>query len=455
MATLSRFPTLSKTLFLLLLFFIPQQFGPHFWPSFAFVHGIRIDYLSPTVYISDILIILLFLTSAKTVLLSKQSKSFLKNRLFYLFVLILLLPLLYAYSPLSIGFALLKAFEMLFVGLYVASQITKKDIPSIIEVLTLTAVLEGLLGIAQFANQGSLGGVLYFFGERSYSLNTIGIAAMNTPYGLMVRPYGTFPHPNVLAFFLFATSVFVFLALKSTYSTLEVNSFFNRQSTKTKRLLKKLYQAFFVFSFVILQLSLLLTFSRTVLICDLFFLSYAFLYLPLKNASAKKLYLVFLVVCAIVALYAVSFNTRFLNFSTFAKDAEIRQQLATISVSAVRDFPLGLGLHNFYYYEVDQQRVFSSVYLQPVHNIFLLLLAETGYIGCALFVYFLALILLTLRKAVKTQQHFTFQKALMIILLSIILVGSFDHFFLTLQQGALLLSIILGLCYAKGLKKSS
>lgn len=447
MAILSRFSQLSKTLFLLLLFFLPQQFGPHFWPSFSFVHGIRIDYLSPTLYISDVLIVLLFLTSAKQVLFSKQCKVFLTNKLFLLFGLIVLLPLLYAVSPLSLLYCVLKLVECMYLGLYAATQITKKDIPSIIEVLTLTALLESFLSIFQFFNQGSIGSFLYFFGERHYSLNSIGIAAMDTPYGLIVRPYGTLPHPNVLAFFLFTVSVFIVAALKNNYSTLEVKNFFDKQNAKTKRTVKKLYKVFFVFSFVIIQLALLTTFSRTVILCDLFFLSYAFLYMPLKNTAAKKLYLVFTAACVIVLLYSAVFNSRFLNFSNFLKDVDTRQQLAAISVSAVRDYPLGVGLHNFYNYEVTMQRVFSSVYLQPVHNIFLLLLAETGYIGCALFVYFLALTLLTLRKVVKTQHQFTFQKALMIILLSVILVGSFDHFFLTLQQGLLMLTVVVGLCW--------
>ena len=42
--------------FLLILFLllIPTQLGKHFWPDWSSVLGIRIDYLSPTLYLVDI-----------------------------------------------------------------------------------------------------------------------------------------------------------------------------------------------------------------------------------------------------------------------------------------------------------------------------------------------------------------------------------------------------------------
>src|SRR3989344_9415701 len=46
--------------FYLLILFLPTQLGRHFWPNFSFVSGIRIDYLSPTLYATDIFILLIF-----------------------------------------------------------------------------------------------------------------------------------------------------------------------------------------------------------------------------------------------------------------------------------------------------------------------------------------------------------------------------------------------------------
>ena len=49
-------------LFLLLLL-LPSQLAYHFWPSWSLVHGIRVDYLSPTLYLTDLIILALFLIS--------------------------------------------------------------------------------------------------------------------------------------------------------------------------------------------------------------------------------------------------------------------------------------------------------------------------------------------------------------------------------------------------------
>src|SRR5579872_2586293 len=52
--------TMENLLFYLLILFLPTQLGKHFLPNFSIIQGIRIDYLSPTVYFTDILICLLF-----------------------------------------------------------------------------------------------------------------------------------------------------------------------------------------------------------------------------------------------------------------------------------------------------------------------------------------------------------------------------------------------------------
>jgi len=41
---------LQQRLFWLLVFLLPVQFGRHFWPEWSYVMGLRIDYLSPTIY---------------------------------------------------------------------------------------------------------------------------------------------------------------------------------------------------------------------------------------------------------------------------------------------------------------------------------------------------------------------------------------------------------------------
>lgn len=423
-------PKLSKLIFFLIIFFLPQQFGPHFWPDFSFVNGIRVDYLSPSVYLTDILIMILFIMSAKQVFANTQTVRFFGKKATFVFFTFLIIPLLYAASIPAILFGLLKTIEFLFLGLYATTTITKKDILTIIEVFVAAAVMQSILAILQFFTQGSLNGVFYFLGERYYSLSSIGIAAMNTAQGLLVRPYGTFPHPNVLAFYLFVSSVLLCFYI-----------------SKLKKWKQKLIP---VLSLLLIQSALFLTFSRTSLICNILFFSYVLLqFLVKKKRISRKTILLAVILIILLGMYVSTFNIRFLNFSNIWNDFMTRLALAAIGISAIKEYPLGLGLNNFYYYEAGKQLSFSATYLQPIHNIFLLLACTIGLSCTVLFAYFLGVILLTLRHSVKRGVGFTFPKALLILFLSVIFVGMFDHFFLTIQQGQLLFAIILGLSLNK------
>ena len=48
----------SNLLLALIIFLMPTQLGLHFWPLSSLVYGIRVDYLAPTIYFLDILLIL-------------------------------------------------------------------------------------------------------------------------------------------------------------------------------------------------------------------------------------------------------------------------------------------------------------------------------------------------------------------------------------------------------------
>src|SRR3990167_1779300 len=86
---------LEQLIFYLILLFLPTQFGRHFWPSFSFIYGIRVDYLSPILYLTDILIFFLFIFWASSKFKKKKfSLPLLKlkklPKLFKLFLLFLL-----------------------------------------------------------------------------------------------------------------------------------------------------------------------------------------------------------------------------------------------------------------------------------------------------------------------------------------------------------------------------
>ncbi|HEX9679745.1 MAG TPA: hypothetical protein VGA08_03950, partial [Candidatus Saccharimonadales bacterium] len=82
-----------------------------------------------------------------------------------------------------------------------------------------------------------------------------------------------------------------------------------------------------------------------------------------------------------------------------------------------------------------------SRFVQPVHNIFLLILAETGLIGTVLL---LNILMLPILKTWKTLD-IRVQLAWLVILIT----GLFDHYWWSLQAGQLTLFLTLGLTLAR------
>jgi O-antigen ligase len=128
----------------------------------------------------------------------------------------------------------------------------------------------------------------------------------------------------------------------------------------------------------------------------------------------------------------------FKNLSFLAPQSSFtrRSQLANISLEIFKQHPLtGIGLNNFTAVMEHYGFITATTrFLQPVHNIYLLILSETGLIG---FIGFLCLILSPL---------ITRQRSLFLIpYLSLLFLGLFDHYPLTLQPSTLLLFILFGL----------
>lgn len=119
-------------IFLLLIFLLPTQLGKHFWPEWSLVNGIRVDYLSPTIYVTDILIIALFIltifSKAQSVKRKAQNYSLKLKRFLpvVFFVLYLLLQAFFpSLSPLSL-IKLMKIMEILVFAYLVKMYVNKK-----------------------------------------------------------------------------------------------------------------------------------------------------------------------------------------------------------------------------------------------------------------------------------------------------------------------------------------
>lgn len=425
---------LRRIVFFLIIFLIPNQLGLHFWPKFSVVNGIRLDYLSPTLYVLDILIFILFvltLSDFKKIRLLPKNSYF--RYLGLILVFVLLIDVLLSLSPMAHLFGILKLLEFSFFGFYIYSFFRKNDILYLSETLALGGIFSSFLCFLQFANQGSLGGLFYLSGERAFSTSSIGIALMNINGNSILRPYSSFPHPNVLSFFLL-------LVLVISISMIPFQ----------KKLKDKI---FFLITIFITSSALLLTFSRIVILCMILVYLVYFIKIIKKKISYVIYFVPFIFA---LSLYAFSFSSRFFNLDLLKRDFVFRMDLVDISFKIIRDnFFFGTGLNNFFIHEVSFQKKIDAAFLQPVHNIFLLTVSELGiFVGLFLLSIFLYLIYSLIKKMRKEKDIIqSFHFGLLLLVFSIIIVGNFDHFFLTLEQGMLIFSLILGLSFNLKLKE--
>jgi len=404
-----------RRLFQWLVFLLPLQLGRHFWPGWAYLWGLRIDYLSPTLYLTDLLVmaILLFwwgekikgrrrLSIALEAIKTKNWRALLLPAAFFSFLLV---NVWLAANSAAALYKLGKVVEFALLGFYVAQTGFSPEI--IVFPLLGAVVYSALLAWGQFWQQASLGGVFWWLGERTFNRTTPGIARAIIGGRLVLRPYATFSHPNVLAGFILVSSILVFPYLRRKW--LVVGYWF------------------------LAVVTIGLTFSRSAWLVGLLVLAVSF-WRSTQRKKTGRWWFLFLF-CLIGAFY-------FARGLSGPAAVEERLQLNKVAWLMIKHFPLvGVGLNNFIVRLPEFGGVSETVrFLQPVHNLFLLVAAETGLVGFLIFLWFLFL----------TFKRLSGRTGLALGLAAILVLGLFDHYWLTLQQSQLLLAIVLGLSWAKG-----
>src|SRR3972149_3010131 len=51
------FKSINKILFFFLILLLPTQLGKHFFIPLSYLSGVRVDYLAPTVYLTDLIVV--------------------------------------------------------------------------------------------------------------------------------------------------------------------------------------------------------------------------------------------------------------------------------------------------------------------------------------------------------------------------------------------------------------
>ncbi|OGK62996.1 hypothetical protein A2334_01580 [Candidatus Roizmanbacteria bacterium RIFOXYB2_FULL_38_10] len=399
------FDNIIPSLFFLLSFLLPSQLGKHFFLGFSYLSGIRIDYLAPTLYLTDILICLLAVLYFKTVF------SFFRSKRVLFFLFIISFTGIYAISVPLFLYRILKLVELCTICAIFQEGYAKNK-KSIIAGFACSVFFQAPLVITQFITKHSLQGMWYFFGERYMSLSMFGIAKATMQDITILRPYGTFSHPNSLAGFFLLIYVF-FLT--------------NKQITNT--VLK--YAVIFFCS-----LFIFLSFSKNAI------LTYVLLtvwYTIRERFSCK--------ICSLARLSLPIFLAAVFMFAqTDPASLEKRVTLLKESLIIIAKSPLtGVGLGNYLLASHSFPIKYPYFFLQPVHNIFLLFAAETGLVIFVIALFFF------IRFIKKYKQD----ASALFVVLAICLTGLNDHYWITLQQNWLLMGVIFGIIVSWHPKKTA
>lgn len=391
----------SQFLTYLLLFLLPTQLGKYFFRDFSYISGVRIDYLAPALFLTDILVFALILWNWRVIY------NFFKSRWTWILIILVFTNILFSLSPGITYYKWVKVLEFVLLFLILVKE--KVNYGIALKVLLGSSAVQFILVLLQFNYKQSVQGIFYFLGERYLNLNTPDIAKASLNGIELLRPYGSFSHPNSMGGFYVLLYTFVL-----------VSDRFKKYGLLRAGLL-------LISSFLVLM-----SFSKVV-IGAYMLVNLAALW---QSKKYKDCILCFVSRVAILLFVPLVF----LLAKGDPDSLEKRIMLMWNSASIFFQNPLaGVGLGSYLLAQSKIPIQYSYYFLQPVHNIFLLFLTETGIIISGYFTYLLY----------RIRNLYMKNEKILYLLFVIAFSGTFDHYWLTLQQNTLIATVLMALAYSE------
>ena len=297
-----------------------------------------------------------------------------------------------------------------------------------------SATIQSVFAIWQFFNQFVFANKWLGLAEH---LSTVsGSIILQTVSERWLRAYGSLPHPNILGGFL-AISLLFLLYLAFIAQTRN--------------------QRFFVLtSLVVIMPALFFSFSRSAWLALIFsLLILSFWLLKNKNYLWHKPFIkIFLLMVLMVVILGINLKNPLLTRILGREPAEItsiqlRLTFTEQAIELIKKNPwAGTGIGN---YTLGVFRQINSFWpgwaYQPVHNIYFLVLAESGVFGALLFYLILILLIRGLKKSPAPPLPINHLEKIIVslALFSILIISFFDHYFWTLYFGVIMFWLILAL----------
>ncbi|MFA5870551.1 MAG: O-antigen ligase family protein [Candidatus Paceibacterota bacterium] len=392
---------------------------------------------SAFLYLSEIFSIFFILF----VIITKRKEFLLLCRLLWPLFLLLGISIISIAISDSLLLSIVSCVHLFFITLFTVAVATviHSQILSVrdaMKVFAISALLQAEIAILQFVNQGSIG--LHFFGEETINALTQGVAKIEVFGSIFIRSYGTFPHPNILGGFL-VLGVIAWIYLFSSPS--KRHGVFHRSTS-------------LIGLFVVL-LGLVFSFSRSAWIAAIvsFILCIIILFSKKEYSSVARELVLSGMIFGAILLGMVGWAL--VSRGTIKNDSAIneRKVYTYIAVDMMGEYPFGVGIGNGIVRAEQEGRydaygLASKATHQPVHNIYLLIAEELGIVGVIVFLFFVG----NLFVIKKQKTHLIDVSFLLVMFVSFLFIGLFDHYLLTLNAGRLMFFSILGIIAGLSLK---
>lgn len=289
----------------------------------------------------------------------------------------------------------------------------------------LGLIAPSLLAIWQFFTQSTI--ATKYLGLAYHAANILGDSVMETSAGRFLRAYGSFDHPNILG------GMMVIGILLVLYSSLK------KEITRNERL-------FYLITLSIFYLALLVSFSRAAWLALIVSAPFILFSAWNRGKFQKKLIGLF-----IFLVLGISLAFVIPNLNLFLARTQIDNRLEIKSISerevylkqaqeVITQKPvLGTGIGN-YTIAVKQNDnfIYPYWYYQPVHNYWLLVLAELGFFGLlGVVIFWLAIFKIGLKTGSWP------------IVFALFALSLLDHWLWTQNLGILVFFLIVGLLFRR------
>jgi len=444
MITLTRLLSkLEQYLFYFLLFAIPFQARKILW----YQNWNFNEWQSVSIYATDLILLVLFVFWAKSTLRGRQIFNFkfsIFNKFsklqFYkpdfwliIFIIISAISIKNAISPQLAVYAWVKLLEFTLFYFYIKNYaVAKFGFVNSLLVIIGGGLFQAVIAILQFFKQSSLG--LRLLGESVLSPDLTGIASFYNMAGeKIVRAYGATPHPNILAAYLFL-AIFAFYYLW----------------------IYKNISKFYLFAYGLTLLAFFFTFARVAVF--LFFFGFFAMGFPILINFAKvskarfltkeflmgKILPIVLVTVLVTVAFTFFYQSEAISRVKISSGEEAVQMRIFYNKESLKSLNwFGVGSGNFVNWLMTKDPNLPRGLYQPVHNIYLLIYSETGIFGITAFILFLVFLIKDF--IVRTKMNKLYHYSFLLIFLSFLFLGLFDHFLWTLQQGRFMFWLVVAL----------